>query len=625
MIIGGKTLPGPVPIRDLRTAGLLSWQSFPDTPDGVDDGPSSHGSAVVAPRHRELSGLRAVARVRMLGPFRMETSEGRDCTPRSRKAQALVAILVLSPHGTRTRAWIRDKLWSDRGESQASGSLRQALSELRRAFAAMPTDMLSANGTVVTLDLDRLDVDIHALVDDPARHGSPGSGTPLQLLEGLDIRDPEFEEWLRAERAFWTERLAIRDHGGKPVEEASHASAAARAPPRSIGGALSPRHAIGLLPGISLGGDKAADLLPDMLIEAIVRSATELLPLDIYDYRTTTGAHGSGLGPEFLLRVQFRHVSQSSDLGIFLYRTASQELVWSHVRAFTPSTGGLPDTAAQSSFIAEAVDRLAAQLVISPVATESPVIYPAAYEALNLIFRVEAGALTRAETLLHYGRAENEGLAAAMLSYASTFRLGEHIGEWGDLQRAATMANATQALTAQPFNSVALACLGHVYAYVMRDFDMAGELHGQALRLNPNQAFVWDHYALHNIYVGRYQAAFDAAREAVRLGCFSPLRYSYETTMCMAATMTGDYATAMRYGNRALSRQPRFLAAMRYLLACYGHAGQAEAAYALLARLDAIDPDFCMESVRQNGMALSDNEGQRRLLAGFARAGLKAY
>jgi hypothetical protein len=623
MIIGGKTLPGSAPVRDLRTAGLLSWQSLGASSSASEETAASLPLPALSGQH-DVAGTRiAVGRVQMLGPFRVESPEGHDCTPHSRKTRALVAMLVLSPHGTRSRAWLRDKLWSDRGENQASGSLRQALSELRRAFAVLPSDVLSADASTVSLDLNRLDIDIHDVQQDSPRLG-PVAGTPLQLLEGLDVRDPEFEEWLRAERAFWMERLAAGGGGQRPRDEASPSPATARPSLRPIGAALSPRRAIGLLPGICLGCDETATLLPDMLIEAIVRSATELLPLDIYDYRTTNGAHGTGVGPEFLLRVQLRRVGRRSDLSILLYRTASQELVWSHVRELMPSEDGLPDGEAQSSFIAEVVDRLAAHLVISPALADSPVIYPAAYEALNLIFRVEEGALARAETLLHYGRAENEGLAAAMLSYVSTFRLGEHIGEWGDLQRAATMANASQALTVQPFNSVALACLGHVYAYVMRDFEMAGELHGQALRLNPNQAFVWDHYALHNIYVGRYQAAFDAAREAVRLGSFSPLRYSYETTMCMAATMIGDYATAMRYGNRALSRQPRFLAAMRYLLACYGHAGQMEAASALLARLDMIDPDFCMESVRQNGMALADHDGQRRLLAGFAMAGLKA-
>jgi hypothetical protein len=87
--------------------------------------------------------------------------------------------------------------------------------------------------------------------------------------------------------------------------------------------------------------------------------------------------------------------------------------------------------------------------------------------------------------------------------------------------------------------------------------------------------------------------------------------------------MLGDYQTAIYYGNRALARQPRFSAAMRYLVACYGHTGQSDNARALLERLYSVDPEFGCERVRQNSMAILDEAGRQRLLHGFVLAGVR--
>ena len=55
----------------------------------------------------------------------------------SRKAQALLAYLALRPGEALCREKLMDLLWSDRGETQARTSLRQALTALRKGLAAV--------------------------------------------------------------------------------------------------------------------------------------------------------------------------------------------------------------------------------------------------------------------------------------------------------------------------------------------------------------------------------------------------------------------------------------------------------------------------------------------------------
>src|SRR3954465_8450344 len=73
-------------------------------------------------------------RVCVIGAFRVLAHDRQDLTPRGRKARALLAILALTPTRRRSRAALQDKLWSDRGPEQGADSLRQTLSEIRRAL-----------------------------------------------------------------------------------------------------------------------------------------------------------------------------------------------------------------------------------------------------------------------------------------------------------------------------------------------------------------------------------------------------------------------------------------------------------------------------------------------------------
>jgi TolB-like protein len=131
------------------------------------------------------------ARLRLLGPLSLEAPDGTDMTPKGKRAKALIALLALAPNGARSRRWLQDKLWSDRPQEQGSASLRQELSALRRLFREAGLDILDIEREVLRLDLGAVARDI----DDPS---APTWGQ--DLLEGLDIRDSEFEDWLRSER-----------------------------------------------------------------------------------------------------------------------------------------------------------------------------------------------------------------------------------------------------------------------------------------------------------------------------------------------------------------------------------------------------------------------------------------
>lgn len=130
--------------------------------------------------------------IRMIGVFEVRDDTGQDRTPRGAKARALLALLARTPGNRRPRRWLEARLWSDRGQEQASGSLRQALTELRKALGPL-ADRLTSDRDCVALAGFRSDLSDAAAASRALAQGR-------EFLEGIDILDPGFVLWLAEER-----------------------------------------------------------------------------------------------------------------------------------------------------------------------------------------------------------------------------------------------------------------------------------------------------------------------------------------------------------------------------------------------------------------------------------------
>src|SRR4030095_16914711 len=73
----------------------------------------------------------------LLGGFQARLESGPALTVRTRKAEALLAYLVLHPGRAHRREHLAALFWGDMPDEQARGSLRHALYELRRAFGGV--------------------------------------------------------------------------------------------------------------------------------------------------------------------------------------------------------------------------------------------------------------------------------------------------------------------------------------------------------------------------------------------------------------------------------------------------------------------------------------------------------
>jgi TolB-like protein len=83
--------------------------------------------------------------------------------------------------------------------------LRQTLSAIRKALGEQAAKSLTTNNESITLDSDRVWIDVKELEQNVDSTGSDELETLTglyrgELLEGLNINEPEFEQWLSAER-----------------------------------------------------------------------------------------------------------------------------------------------------------------------------------------------------------------------------------------------------------------------------------------------------------------------------------------------------------------------------------------------------------------------------------------
>src|SRR5262245_22243509 len=143
--------------------------------------------------------------LRLFGGFQARFSE-RGLTFPTRKAQALLAYLAVRPEQKYTRNKLAAMFWGGAGREQARQSLRQGLSTLRSAVARFHPQILVVDGDHVTLDWSSMDVDVVEFERLAAR-GAPRDLEQAaalyagDLLDGLDVSEEPFEEWLRSERA----------------------------------------------------------------------------------------------------------------------------------------------------------------------------------------------------------------------------------------------------------------------------------------------------------------------------------------------------------------------------------------------------------------------------------------
>ncbi|WP_371170622.1 SARP family transcriptional regulator [Aliiroseovarius sp. 2305UL8-7] len=586
--------------------------------------------------HRELD-------IYLFGPLAVQDLDGTPFTPKNQKSKAVLAMLALAPRGSRSRVWLRDKLWSDRGEDQASASLRQALLDIRKCFGPEKKDILSADKYSVSLDLSRIRVDAIELIGQVERGEA---STPVSIdtvaehfLEGFDICDPEFESWLTLERQIWEQRLVEHDTDTAEAPRSDVASdvlGLSRAPDPLNGSDPKINTHLNTTPTTPTAQDSnwaigiqsmvASDQHANLMIDKLSRNLREMGRIPVvrtFENQPVSQMRGAFGRVDVPLVLRIAEINQGPvvRLSAELLTGSNGVTVWTASQAFTAEDFAQPACPALNGLVAQAVIQIGRHLqtqAINPQMAGAGQLIECIYQ----MFGLSVNELSTAEDkLTHLLKQQPNAQTYAWMAFAKSFQVGQRFTPDAAAQISEAQYYATRALEEDEFDPLVLSLAAHIHSYLFSEFDMAASLFERALKIDPEQAIGWDLYATMNAYAGDTQKSLAMASWAQHLGSNTPISYYFDTTKCIAAALAGDHHAAIEAGEKALVQRPKFNSILRYLISSHAHLGNVQMVESLRQKLVEIEPDFSTEVLQGSGYPGLATEGGRQFLIGLRKAG----
>jgi class 3 adenylate cyclase/tetratricopeptide (TPR) repeat protein len=414
--------------------------------------------------------------------------------------------------------------------------------------------------------------------------------------------------------------FALRAHAAGPVE------ADAAAPDA--------RPSIAVMP-FAVGDEGAADgYLAGGVIEDIIRSLSSLKELVVVSRGSSLTAGGRATDPvAFGRQLGVRYVLHggiSRSLGKLRIQTILSDTETSAVLAAERFDGAFGDLfALQDRISLHIVAILAPQVREAELKRalrkhpESMTAYDYVLQALDLLYRMDFEAFSRARGLLQQSMAHEPGYAPAYSCAAQwhTFRVGQGWSSDPEADGREAAALAAAAIELDRYDANALAIYGHALSFLMKDYVGGATYLDRATTAGPSSALAWTLSSCTSAYLGEAAAAVDKAKHALRLTPLDPLDYFYLHNLGMACYAADDYEQAVRLGYRAMGRRDSFRANLRVLAASLVALGRIAEAEAVARRLLVVQPGFTLRAYARI-CPFENPDRRQRFLERLARAGL---
>jgi class 3 adenylate cyclase/TolB-like protein/tetratricopeptide (TPR) repeat protein len=401
--------------------------------------------------------------------------------------------------------------------------------------------------------------------------------------------------------------LHLRNHA-KPVRVYALRSEPLAAPSRRIGESLSgveARASIAVLPFRmnSIGSDK--NYLADGVVDSIIHSLSSVKDLFVIS-RGSTLAYG---------RRRVDPIAVGRKLGVRYVMDGAVWLSKGRVRISTEliaNENGAVVSAdhynGTTSELFDLQDSISLKLIrtIAPHVRErelrralrkhpqSMTGYDLLLQALDLLYKMDAGSFARARGLLQQAMALDPDYAPPF-TYAAlwhVFRVGEFGSPDPDADAQAAADRALAAIERDGNDALALAIYGHVQAYLLRDTVTAQRFLDRAIEAGPSVAMAWTMSSATRGYVGNGRLAVSHAEIGQRLAPSDPYRFWHEGILAQAHYVNGDYDQAISWARSAVAHNRSIRFTLRTLAASLAAAGRKQEAASAAAHLLLIQPDF---------------------------------
>lgn len=490
----------------------------------------------------------------VFGVFSVKRINGEDATPRSRKSCGLLALLLAAKGYRCSRESLMDKLWSDRSSDQARASLRTTLTEIRKAFGD-EGESLIADMWHVSLNSEKIKI------------FKPSQGETKELyLDGIGIKDPEFENWLRDRRQEF-------EHSGNTNSSATSMSIAPilmLALPRA---------------------DVGKSIFADYLKNSISKTVADWGSIDVR-WEGQAGLLDPKL-PIYRLDTQEHRVGDGIALQAQLTSHPDGTVLWQ-------VTDIIPTGQAHNAI--EDISRLTNSCV------DQTVSMFAGYHARRLgsyhhtSFEVMQGMLaSQGQAYDDYYKAfgkkfeeDGRGIHLAWQGFLACWAVGERHRRNLDEVRENARELMCRAIDLEPHNSVVYALASHIFGFVLSEYEVSGEMALRSVTLDKNNPLGWGFLAVSKLNMNRGAEAFENVMFARRICGEGPHRAFIDSLAVQIGTLTGNANEVFGIGESLCALRPKYSSPLRHLIAGYVATDQFQKAERCALSLRKNEPDFSL-------------------------------
>ncbi len=513
------------------------------------------------------------------GHFRIEGPCGESLTPTSAKAQGVLALLLTNKDHQRSRNWLQDKLWSDRSREQGAASLRQALTQIRKAFGPY-AELLVTNRQTVALPKTIRFCDV---MDESA-----------EFLEGMDVRDQEFEDWLRLQRQARQQPA--------PKAFAQPRTTRIHAPENKT-----------VVTEVDVTGTEMERLFSEVFVSGVASSLNEQLCIDAVPSESNPPA-----GNTIRVRARAAFNNGTTVIHASCIDDNTNRQLWSGYRTL-PARGAPPvDHDDVLQMRNEAIDAISeAFCVDARRANGGDNAEVLASLAVQKLFSMNPVEQREADVLL--AQAFEINPRGAFLAWRILLRVVQILERNSPCAQTATeelREMSRQALLLEPMNSLVLSIIAYAKLTITSEISLGYEMARRSSALNPANPFAWMALATAEVYLGHIDRAHTFTSRARHIGTLSPYRYWWDTGTCLTATASGDLQTAQKLAQSAHALSPSFRPPLRYLIALHVRSGNLDAAVTALKRLKELEPGFVAEQLIEDGDYPSATLRNAKLISG---------
>ena len=513
-----------------------------------------------------------------VGAFFVEGPEKEPLTPAGVQARAILAVIALSDRQRVSRRWLESLIWPERAPEQASGSLRQALTAIRRTFGVY-ADALYADRADVGFAADLVSVDMRDAQPTALKKLRSGKS----LLEGMDIRSENFEDWLRQERAA---AQALQRH--ENVDQEASVASALLQPAKKYDPTTLVTHAVGTTGALDA-------FVANAICAQLARTATDYVNIDVIHLDGAPASMVQAPGSKCVIRA----IHHGSTIRILARLTTEPlgKVVWTRELSFPDGDelAGIDAAAALALEVTEAIGECELQ------ASNLERANSMSLTALKDIFSFDPTRLKSADDLLarahhlepHAPRPALRALGKAFLA------LEDAAMDTEQLREDATFL-VQDAMRTDPRNALALAFVADVYDLVFKDSNAALTFARGAIQKNPGTGYAYASLGGLELRRKNDKNAMKAADRARRqlshtsLEVFALMRY------CVASMSVGNFEAAMQAAEHAHRLAPNSRPPLRHLYALKLHAKDFEGARHILSILHVMESDFSMRFLRED-------------------------